>query len=102
MSVQLGITLLSGKCVYIQASPEDSLDVLGQQAQIALGVGRGSLQSPGGEDLRGSRTVEQAGLRMRQVQVFSSRRSSAFAAILGDGVIVTWGHPDCGGDSSAV
>ena len=26
----------------------------------------------------------------------------AFAAILADGSIVTWGHADCGGDSSAV
>ena len=39
----------------------------------------------------------------------SSRASSrlkatdfAFAAILADGSVVTWGHPNSGGDSSAV
>ena len=28
--------------------------------------------------------------------------AAAFAAILADGSVVTWGHPDLGGDSSAV
>ena len=111
MSLRLGIALLSGKCVYIEVDPQDSLDVLRQQAQIALGVGRSSLLSPGGDDLRGgARTIEQAGLRKgdmlalqtRQVQVFSFRGNHAFAAILGDGSVVTWGHSGSGGDSSAV
>ena len=110
MSVRLAITLLSGRCVHIDVDPKASLDVLRQQAQIALCVGRSSLLSPGGEDLRGTRTVEQTGLRMgdalvlhsRHVQVFSSRRSAAFAALLGDGSVVTWGDSEGGGDSSAV
>ena len=110
MSVRLGVTLLSGRCEYIEVDTRASLDVLGQQAQIALGVGRGSLRSPGGEDLHGPRTIEQAGLRtgdmlalqLRQVQVFGSRQSPALAAMLGDGSVVTWGDPGRGGDSSAV
>ena len=35
---------------------------------------------------------------MRQIQA----SSSAFAAILGDGSVVTWGHSQRGGDCSAV
>ena len=34
------------------------------------------------------------------VQIQST--SSAFAALLGDGSVVTWGDPSSGGDSSAV
>jgi hypothetical protein len=110
MSFRLGITLLSGKCASIEVDPQDSLDVLRQQAQIALGVGRSSLVSPSGEDLRGARTVKDTGLSMgdtvtlqtRPVQVFSSRRSGAFAAILGDGSVVSWGSAGRGGNSSAV
>ena len=98
MSLRLGIAFLSGRCEYIEGEPQDSLDVLRQQAQVALGVGRSSLVSSSGEALHGTRTVEEAGLRMedmltlqtRQVLVFGSRRSSAFAAILGDGSVVTW------------
>ena len=29
-------------------------------------------------------------------------RDGAFAALLGDGCVVTWGHADAGGDSSVV
>ena len=108
MSVRLGITLLSGRCVDIEVDPQDSLDVLRQRAQIALGVGRSSLFSPSGEDLHGARTIQQTGLRMgdtltlqtRQVHVRASK--SAFAAVLGDGSVVTWGDSWYGGDSSAV
>ena len=93
MSVRLGVTLVSGRCEYIEVDTRASLDVLVQQAQIALGVGRGSLQSPGGEDLRGPRTIDKASLcrgdmltlHMSQVRVVGSRRGSAFAAVLGDG-----------------
>ena len=35
---------------------------------------------------------------MQQIQ----DTSGAFAAILDDGCVVTWGDTDCGGDSSAV
>ena len=33
-------------------------------------------------------------------EIFATR--FAFAALLGDGSVVTWGHPKLGGDSSAV
>ena len=37
-------------------------------------------------------------INLRKIQV--TRR--AFAALLADGSVITWGAPDCGGDSSAV
>ena len=38
--------------------------------------------------------------RLKDVQIRAN--TGAFAAILGDGSVVTWGDADCGGDSSAV
>ena len=37
-------------------------------------------------------------VNVKQIQA----ADGAFAAILGDGSVVTWGHAVCGGDSSAV
>ena len=39
--------------------------------------------------------------QLKNVQQIQATKQ-AFAAILGDGSLVTWGHPDKGGDSSAV
>ena len=46
-------------------------------------------------------------LRITQVLLAASKRlvfvhEAAFAKILGDGSVVTWGDSECGGDSSAV
>ena len=43
-------------------------------------------------------------LHVNQVQLKAVRNghSAAFAALLGDGSVVTWGDADVGGDSSAV
>ena len=39
---------------------------------------------------------------MQQIQATHGALAGAFAAVLGDGSVVTWGDARCGGDSSAV
>ena len=53
-----------------------------------------------GDAARGgdSSAVQEQLKNVQQIQA----SSGAFAAILGDGSVVTWGHADYGGDSSAV
>ena len=109
MSVRLRVTLLNGRQISLDVDPGSSLDELTQEAQVKLGVGRSRLFR-GCDSLEGSSTVEAAGLRAdddlqlvaQTVQVYSSKRSLAFVAVLGDGSVVTWGHPTHGGDSSLV
>ena len=49
---------------------------------------------PGGD----SSSVQDQLKNVQQIQT----NACAFAAILGDGCVVTWGDDECGGDSSAV
>ncbi|OLQ06604.1 putative E3 ubiquitin-protein ligase HERC1 [Symbiodinium microadriaticum] len=76
--------------------------------EAALGVQRGRLFDSSGGVLDTSTPVKRARLQngdsliyhLSRVQVRGGQR--AFAAILGDGTVVTWGEPESGGDSSAV
>ena len=113
MSLSVAVHLISGRSVTLETEANASVESLRQRAQRALSVGRGRLLNSSGRVLDGSRTVEQAGLKsgetltlhVRQVQVISSKmfgdeENAAFAAILGDGCVVSWGNHLCGGDSS--
>ena len=108
MSIALEVGLLSGKTVTVTADLEEDIGTLKFRAQTALGVGNGRL-------VDSSRNVLDAGARIKdarvqkgdaltlhisQVQVQASKL--AFAAILGDGSVVTWGAAFCGGVSSSV
>ncbi|OLQ06709.1 putative E3 ubiquitin-protein ligase HERC1 [Symbiodinium microadriaticum] len=77
------------------------------RAQRALGVGKGRLLTSAGRILDGETTLNMARLQnlpltlhVRKVDIQAT--SLAFAAILGDGSVVSWGNADFGGDSSAV
>ena len=50
------------------------------------------------EDTGYTRAVQDQLRNVQQIQA----TMSAFAAILGDGSVVTWGDAECGGNSSAV
>ncbi|OLQ04101.1 putative E3 ubiquitin-protein ligase HERC1 [Symbiodinium microadriaticum] len=92
----------------------DTLDIclevgtLKRRAQAALGIARGRLVDSSGSFLDESARLEDASmqngdsltLHVSQVQACGTK--AAFAAILGDGSVVTWGDPFFGGDSSAV
>eukprot|EP00439_Symbiodinium_sp_Y106_P045416 s280_g5.t1 len=109
MSLTVKVSLVSGKTVSLKTNPNDSVESLQLRAQSALGVG-GSVRllNCAGGVLKGRDTVRKAGLQnedlltlyARRVEVCSTR--VAFAAILEDSSVRTWGHPDFGGDCSAV
>ena len=108
MSLTLEVSLISGKTVSLQTHGDESVESLRVRAQGALGVGKGRLLSSTGSALEGGAVLKKARLQqaepltlqVRRVDI--SRHYSAFAAILGDGSVVTWGRAWFGGDSSAV
>ena len=108
MSLTLEVSLISGKTVSLQADEDESMESLKVRAQRALGAGRGRLLRSSGLVLDGAAPLkhaklqkgEQLMLQIRRVDVLGS--AAAFAAILGDASIATWGDAGCGGDSSAV
>ncbi|OLQ01462.1 hypothetical protein AK812_SmicGene15784 [Symbiodinium microadriaticum] len=109
MSISVDVHLLSGKRAAVEVEAGASVESLKRRAQSALAVpSRGRLLNSSGEVLDRARTVTEAQLRSGDVltlhvnQVHIQARKGAFAAILGDGSVVTWGKATFGGDSSAV
>ena len=102
------VNLLSGRRVSLDAATDESVDTLTRRAQKTLGVGRGRLLHSKGGVMDGAATLEEfrlhsgdaLTLQMSTTQVRGNLH--AFAAILGDGSVVTWGDAEKGGDSSAV
>ena len=108
MSISVEVRLLSGKRTCVNAGLDEEVGTLQLRAQAALGVRRGRLLDSSGGVLDASTPVKTARLQnadsltlhISRVQVCGGQH--AFAAILGDGTVVTWGEPQSGGDSSAV
>ncbi|OLP91972.1 hypothetical protein AK812_SmicGene26261 [Symbiodinium microadriaticum] len=113
MSISVDVHLLSGKRAAVEVGADASVESLKRRAQSALAVpSRGRLLNSSGEVMDATKTITEAMLRsgdvltlhLNQVQLKAVRKglSTAFAALLGDGSVVAWGHSMCGGDSSAV
>ncbi|OLQ02266.1 Protein pim1 [Symbiodinium microadriaticum] len=108
MAIAVEVGLISGKTATVQAALDETVETLKRRAQTALGVGKGRLLDSMGDVLDGCMLIKTARLQngdlltlhIRKVQVTAC--CHAFAAILGDGSAVTWGHAECGGDSSVV
>ena len=108
MAIAVEVGLLSGKTATVHADLNETVEVLKKRAQGALRVGNGRLLDSSGCVLDAYASVKtarvQSGdsltLHINRVQVRGS--ISAFAAILGDGSVMTWGDADSGGDSSGV
>ena len=108
MLVILDVTLISGQRVSLEADLAASVQSWAERARRALGVGRGRLFTSSGGVLDGDtqlgaaklQTGDCLTLQVGTVRIHGSRES--FAAILGDGSVVTWGDASSGGDSSAV
>ncbi|CAE7897637.1 pak-2 [Symbiodinium sp. KB8] len=108
MSITLEVGLLSGKRVTVDADENEEVGTLKRRAQISLGVGSGRLVGSCGSVLDESSPIKRARLQngdsltlqVNSVQIQAAR--NAFAAILGDGTVVTWGRAAYGGGSSAV
>ncbi|OLP78416.1 putative E3 ubiquitin-protein ligase HERC2 [Symbiodinium microadriaticum] len=124
MSISVDVHLLSGKRASLDVEADASVESLTQRAQLALGTGKGRLLNAAGEVLDRAATIHEARLQsgdvltlhVKQVQLAATGAKTeevhdndglevywaAFAALLGDGSVVTWGRPESGGDSSAV
>ena len=108
MSITVEVGLLSGKTAILEAGLDEAVGTLTCRAQTALRVGQGRLVDSFGSLLDASLPLKRANLmsgasltlHISRIQVQSAWH--AFAAILGDGSVVTWGDPGAGGDSSAV
>ena len=102
MSLTVEVSLISGKTVSLQTHGDESVQSLRVRAH------RGRLVDSTGNVLDGGVPLKEVGvqceeslmLQVRRVDICGGRQ--AFAAILGDGSVVTWGHKESGGDSSAV
>ena len=108
MAIVVDVTLISGKRVSLEADLNDSVQSLAKRARTALGVGHGRVLSSSGSFLDGDMTLGTARLQTGEcltLQVGTGRvrdGNGCFAAILGDGSVVTWGDEDLGGDSRSV
>ena len=113
VSILVDVYLLSGKCASFEVEADASVESLKHRAQSALVTGRGRLLNSSGEALDEAQSVTEAKLmsgdvltlQVNQVQLKATRQASewhAFAALLGDRSVVTWGDAGNGGDSSAV
>eukprot|EP00439_Symbiodinium_sp_Y106_P084949 s112_g27.t1 len=108
MSITVEVTLLSGKKSKMRASLGEKVQALQLRAQMMLEVGKGRLLDSSGKVLDAGAQIQQARvqngdsltLQINRVQVCAAE--VAFAAVLGDTSVVTWGHSSHGGDSSAV
>ena len=106
MSLRIDVGLVSGRTVSLEVQADASVASLNQCAQTALGVGKGRLLNSNGQVLDRLATLQEAGLEngavltlhVQQVQLAASKKGdaglqAAFAAILGDGSVVTLGFP---------
>ena len=106
----LRVALISGRAVQVPASMDCPLKSIKLQAQRSLQTSLGILRDSKGQILDDCQTVKEAGLELgdaltlqvRQTMLASSKFGAAFAAMMGDGSVVTWGNSACGGDSSTV
>ena len=111
MPIHVQVGLLSGRAATVEADLDEEVGSLKRRAKKELGVGRGRLMDSSGSILETCTPIKHTqlqdcdslSLHTGKVQVQANREAfgSAFAAILGDGSVVTWGDA-AGGDSDAV
>ena len=109
MSITLKVSLLSGNTVEVRTHRDATVDDFKKSAQSMLSAGPARLVTASGHVLHGARTIgecdlndsEAVTLHLQQPQILACQLSPSFAAIIGDGSVMTWGD-HFGGDSSAV
>ena len=111
MPITLHVSLLSGRTVQIDTGLDVDVGAFKRRAQSALSVGKSRLVHPSGSVLNEAVTIRDSELctgdilhlQMQPITIRATAfRAGAFAVVLGDGSVVTWGSAHFGGDSSAV
>ena len=110
MSVTLHVSLLSGRTVAVETGMDVDVETFKRRAQSALKVGKGRLLRSGSTVLDGERTIRECGLlpgdvlnlQIQPLMILTSPglKYPAFAAIMGDGSVATWGDVQSGGNST--
>ena len=113
MSIDLEVGLLSGRTTTVRTSLEETAGVLKRRAELALGVlgvGKGRLLDSSGCVMDVCAPIKKARvqngdtitlLHVNRLQI-QACYDGAFAAILSNGSVVTWGDAPVGGYSSSV
>ena len=114
MSITLQVGLVSGRTVQIETGLNVEVRVFNRRARRALSVGKGRLVHSNGSVLDEAKTIEDCELRnedflnlqIQPIAICATRPyvsvTAAFAGVLGNGSVVTWGRVDLGGNGSAV
>ena len=97
MSIAVEVGLLSGKTATVNVALDEEVKSLILQAQGALGVGTGRLVDSSGCILDASALIKDSKMKDGDVLTLHIGRGQAcateraFAAVLSDGSVVTWG-----------
>ena len=103
MSLTFEVSLMSGKTVSLKTHGDESVESLRVRAQRVLGVGKGRLLNSAGSILNEGVPLKKAELQYEEPLTFQVGHVDvcggrfAFAAILGDGSVETWGTSQQGG-----
>ena len=97
MTLVLVVALISGETVSLEADLDASVGSVKLRGRGALGVGLRRLLKASGSVLDGDATLETAGLRtgdrltlqIGKLQIQAGKHQKCFAAIIGDGSVVT-------------
>ena len=104
----MNVALMSGRAAQVPVIMDRPLKRVKLEAQSMLRTGMGILRDSRGRILDDCQTASAAGLKSGDTLTFQVRQTRlashgrVFAALRGDGSVVTWGHPHCSGDSSRV
>ena len=111
-TITLHVGLLSGRTVQIETGLDIEVGVFNRRAQRALSVRQARLVHSSGSVLDDAKTIGDCELRnedflslqITPIIICATRalHAAAFAVVLGNGSVVTWGNAACGGGSSAV
>ena len=106
----INVALMSGRAAQVPVTMDRLLKRIKLEAQSALQTGMGVLRDSKGRILDDCQTASAAGVKsgdtltfqVRQTRLASHKIGIAFAALKGDGSVVTCGYRNGGGDSSKV